>query len=158
MAFCTHGEPTQQLRPDSPSIPRDLLGIAPLLVLVLMTSLFAAPEETHAATPQLYVFISASMPTPALREVAQDSVRLRAPLLLRGLVGSSLEETLLNMKDLARLGAALEVDPLLFEAYGIQAVPAVVMTCGGRGEGPFAVTYGAAPSKALPLLRKRLAC
>jgi len=53
-------------------------------------------------------------------------------------------------------GAALEVDPLLFETYGVEAVPAVVLTCGGRGEGPFALVYGLSPSQALPMLRKAL--
>ena len=77
-------------------------------------------------------------------------------MLLRGLVGSSLQETLLTLKDVVAQGAGLEVDPLLFESYGVEAVPAVVLTCGGRGEGPFALVYGLSPSQALPILRKAL--
>jgi conjugal transfer pilus assembly protein TrbC len=96
------------------------------------------------------------MPTGSLVDIAKDSAAYHAPLLLRGLVGDSLQETLLTLKDLVATGAGLEVDPLLFEAYDVHAVPAVVLTCGTRGEGPFALTYGLAPSQALPVLQKVL--
>ncbi len=117
------------------------------------------------ATPQaggspkgLYVFISSSMPQPALLEIATDAARLRTPIILRGLAGESLQDTLATMHPLTTAGAALEIDPLLFEAYKVERVPAVVLTCGARGEGPYAVVYGIGPSKALPILRKALRC
>jgi conjugal transfer pilus assembly protein TrbC len=107
-------------------------------------------------SPHLYVFISSSLSRGELVGLARDSASLDAPMLLRGLVGSSLQETLLTLKDVVAQGAGLEVDPLLFESYGVEAVPAVVLTCGGRGEGPFALVYGLSPSQALPILRKAL--
>jgi conjugal transfer pilus assembly protein TrbC len=96
------------------------------------------------------------MTADALRRIARDSAILDVPLVLRGLIGASLQETLLNLTDVAAQGAEIEVDPTLFEAYGVEAVPAVVLTCGGRGEGPFAVLYGLVPSQALPRLRQAL--
>lgn len=127
-----------------------------LITLTLLTRLHAADAPAPVPQPTLYVFISASIPKASLLEIAKDAVSYHAPLLLRGLVGSSLQETLLTLKDLVALGAGLEVDPLLFEAYGVEAVPAVVLTCGTRGDGPYAITYGLPPTPALPILRKAL--
>jgi conjugal transfer pilus assembly protein TrbC len=115
-----------------------------------------AQGPTSEVSPHLYVFISSSLSSGELVALARDSASLDAPMLLRGLVGSSLQETLLTLKDVVAQGAGLEVDPLLFESYGVEAVPAVVLTCGGRGEGPFALVYGLSPSQALPILRKAL--
>lgn len=116
-----------------------------------------APGAGNAHTG-VYVFISSSIPEAALIELSKDAARLRVPVLLRGLVGESLQESLARMAPLTKVGAALEIDPLLFEAYKIERVPAVVRTCGARGEGPYAVVYGIGPSKALPILRKTLPC
>lgn len=106
----------------------------------------------------VYVFISSSIPETSLIEIAKDAAPLKIPVVLRGLVGESLQDTLVRMHSLIKVGAALEIDPLLFEAYKIERVPAVVRTCGVRGEGPYAVVYGIVPSKALPVLRKILSC
>jgi conjugal transfer pilus assembly protein TrbC len=130
------------------------------IVLCLGALLLGHSPASHAATPEvsphLYVFISSGMPKGSLLAVAKDTATLDAPLLLRGMVGSSLQETLLNLKDLVAQGVGLEVDPLPFVTYGIEAVPAVVLTCGARNEGPYAVVYGLLPSQALPYLRKAL--
>lgn len=117
-----------------------------------------AKPKTDGPPKGLYVFISSSMPPPALLEIAKDAARLRTPIILRGLAGESLQDTLKTMLPLTTAGAALEIDPLLFETYKIERVPAVVLTCGVRGEGPYAAVYGIGPSGALPILRKMLPC
>jgi conjugal transfer pilus assembly protein TrbC len=137
-----------------PRVPRILLSGVILLVTLAGTGQAQGP--TSEVSPHLYVFISSSLSSGELVALARDSASLDAPMLLRGLVGSSLQETLLTLKDVVAQGAGLEVDPLLFESYGVEAVPAVVLTCGGRGEGPFALVYGLSPSQALPILRKAL--
>jgi conjugal transfer pilus assembly protein TrbC len=137
-----------------PRVPRILLfGV---ILLVTLAGTGQAQGPTSEVSPHLYVFISSSLSSGELVALARDSASLDAPMLLRGLVGSSLQETLLALKDVVAQGAGLEVDPLLFESYGVEAVPAVVLTCGGRGEGPFALVYGLSPSQALPMLRKAL--
>jgi type-F conjugative transfer system pilin assembly protein TrbC len=135
-------------------------------VIVAAITLWANLPATASDTPPIdrrpgdaiYVFISSSMPEPALLTIAKDAASLRTPLLLRGLVGQSLQDTLAKLHPLIKTGAAIEIDPLVFEAYGIDAAPAVVLTCGERGEGPYAVIYGLSPSQALPILRKTLPC
>lgn len=117
-----------------------------------------AKPHTDGPPKGLYVFISSSMPPPALLEIAKDAARLRAPIILRGLAGTSLQDTLATTHPLTTAGASLQIDPLLFEAYKIERVPAVVLTCGVRGEGPYAAVYGIGPSGALPILRKMLPC
>ncbi len=116
------------------------------------------PTPPPVPTAGLYAFISSSMPEASLLAVAKDAAPRRVPLVLRGPVGESLQDTLARLAPLTREGTAIEIDPLLFEAYGIEAAPAVVLTCGARGEGPYAVVYGLTPSQALLTLRKALPC
>ena len=132
------------------------LGFFTILVLFLATAAAGPGEEPGEVSPHLYVFVSSSLPMSRLIAIAKDAAILDAPVIIRGLVGNSLQETLLNLKDVVAEGVALEVDPLPFEAYGITAVPAVVLTCGNRNEGPFALIYGLDGSRALPYLRKAL--
>ncbi len=138
------------------SLRRRLLAVLITMGLLGMVGDRAGAVEPEEISPHLYVFISSSLPMVSLLALAKDAAGLDAPLILRGLVGSSLQETLLNLKDLVAEGAGLEVDPLPFEAYGVEAVPAVVLTCGNRNEGPFAIVYGLDASHALPYLRKVL--
>ena len=137
-------------------IRRARLGIVTGLLLFAATATGGLADESAEISPHLYVFVSSSLPISSLVRIAQDAAALDAPLLIRGLVGTSLQETLLNLKDVVAQGATLEVDPLPFEAYGVEAVPAVVLTCGNRNEGPFAILYGLDASQALPYLRKAL--
>ncbi len=151
---------TRRVQPEPPRhshpAPLACLGLILALIFSGLPASTRAADPTPEISPHLFVFISASMGAEALRTISRDSATLDAPLILRGLVGASLQETLLNLKDVAAEGAELEIDPTLFEAYGVEAVPAVVLTCGGRGEGPFVLVYGLIPSQALPRLRKAL--
>ncbi|MHC1698871.1 MAG: type-F conjugative transfer system pilin assembly protein TrbC [Geobacteraceae bacterium] len=111
----------------------------------------AAPEAAAAMAGELprdervYIFISSSMPKRTLRNYVRDVAKLGDPnvkLVMRGLVGGMkyLKPTLrfvgsLLVKDeecdpqqrkCERLGAGVEIDPLLFRRYGIERVPAIV--------------------------------
>jgi len=129
-----------------------------LVACLLAASAHADEQAPDLATGTLYLFASASIPASSLHTLARDAGATRTPMILRGLIGHSLQETLMHMKPVTDLGAALEIDPLLYEAYGVAVVPAVVLTCGGRGQGPFAIVYGLSPSAARPILHKQLTC
>lgn len=136
-----------------------LIGFTLWSPLSTLASESVSPETNHRSQSpsRAFVFISNSIPEAQLLTLAKDATALRLPLVLRGLPGASLQDTLEKMRPIAQI-ASIEVDPLLYEAYGVEAVPAVVLTCGDRGDGPFAILYGVGPSAALPRLRKQLSC
>jgi type-F conjugative transfer system pilin assembly protein TrbC len=78
----------------------------------------------------LLVFVSFSMPKQSLQAWARQAKKAGGTLVLRGLVDNSLRKTLLQIKDI--LGAenlnTLNIDPVAFETFGINVVPAVVVT------------------------------
>jgi type-F conjugative transfer system pilin assembly protein TrbC len=119
----------------------------------------AAPVAPHSQDQpgRHYLFISSSIPQAGLLELAKDAKAHRIPMVLRGLVGDSLQDTLVRLQPITATGAALEIDPTLFQLYKIEHVPAVVRRCGGP-ESRHAIVYGVAPSKALPLLETMLPC
>lgn len=83
------------------------------------------------AEGRLYIFVSpTTMPKPMIRAYARDAMWTGAILVVRGLPpGTSLStfvrKTLLPY---AKAGIALQIDPRLYDAFNIQAVPALVFT------------------------------
>ena len=146
----------------TPTISHAVILLTTISLTLAILPYSTAAGATDLAGPptgqRVYIFISASLPPATLHAIAAEAAPLRVPLVLRGFVGTSLQETLEQIKPLTDIGAGLEIDPLLFEAYGVQAVPAVVKTCGARGEGPFVLIYGLAPTAALERLERQLPC
>jgi len=73
---------------------------------------------------QLLVFVSFSMPIPTLKVLAQDVNRVGGKLVLRGLVKGRFPEILIKLQELQE---ELLIDPTLFEAYQIEAVPTFIL-------------------------------
>jgi len=119
-----------------------------------------SPKGDHRSrsSGRAFLFISNSIPEAQLLLLAKDATANNLPLVLRGLSGTSLQSTIEKMLPIAKI-ATIEIDPLLYEAYNVEVVPAVVWTCGDRGgDGPFAIIYGLGPAAALPRLQKQLLC
>ena len=106
-------------------------GIFLLIGCVIMTSSFAV---------QLSVFVSFSMPETLLRETLKESAQLNIPAYLNGLYRDSMSETALKVMALNKRipNLNLAIDPTLFERFGIQKVPALVVDDGKA----FDVIYG----------------
>ena len=106
-------------------------GIFLLIGCVIMTSSFAV---------QLSVFVSFSMPETLLRETLKESAQLNIPAYLNGLYRDSMSETTLKVMALSKRipNLNLAIDPTLFERFGIQKVPALVVDDGKA----FDVIYG----------------
>ncbi|MDO3380347.1 type-F conjugative transfer system pilin assembly protein TrbC [Geoalkalibacter halelectricus] len=102
---------------------------------------------------RVYVFVSSSMPLAALRNYAADISRLQEDnvvMVLRGFVGGAQKmgptmefiESVLRVSEdcpLAQTGCEgrnvhITVDPLLFERYGVERVPAVVVARGVQSQ------------------------
>ena len=84
----------------------------------------AVPEEQGA----LYVAVSLGMPKESLRQLAMDSHKAGAKVVIRGLVNGSFEQTLVAAKEVfgedAVSGVAIE--PQVFRAFGVDRVPTFI--------------------------------
>ena len=101
------------------------------------------PAERHAArtaagiggrpnSAEILVFMSLAVPPASWREWAREAALFDAPLVLRGVGGGGLRETVKAVGE--RLGgheAGVAIDPRLFRLFDIQLVPAVVAVPGG---------------------------
>lgn len=82
---------------------------------------------------QLYVFVSRSMPESLLRSYALDAAYTSAVLVMRGVKKDETLDTFFRgqlMQDLKPdgAGAIVQLDPRLFDAFEVDAVPAIVFT------------------------------
>lgn len=106
-------------------------GIFSLIGSVIMSSSFAL---------QLSVFVSFSMPDTLLQETLKESAQLNVPAYINGLYRDSMNETALKVMALSTRipNLNLNIDPTLFDRFGIHQVPALVVDDGKK----FDVIYG----------------
>lgn len=83
------------------------------------------------AGPELFVFVSFSMPHASLVRLAEQARRANAVLVFRGLAGATLREMVERLQPLARTGAAMQIDPEAFTRFGIEVVPTFVLATRG---------------------------
>lgn len=115
------------------------------------------PEGQPAALAtkgDVLIFVSFSMPEKSVQQWFEQAKKIHAPLVLRGLVHDSLQDTQARLTPFMSSneggGAGIIIDPRLFTEYGITRVPAVVVrntsqacldeTC--THTYPFHVVYG----------------
>nr|WP_255681922.1 type-F conjugative transfer system pilin assembly protein TrbC [Luteimonas sp. BDR2-5] len=78
--------------------------------------------------PVLYLFVSLSMPEPALRRAIAQAAQARAVVLIRGLSDGSLRQTAARLQALiGQQPVSIQIDPRPFEQFDVQRVPAVVL-------------------------------
>lgn len=84
--------------------------------------------EGLARGPGLFVFISLSMPRPALQSLIDQAARARASVILRGFVNGSLRETVARVQPLiGERQVAVQIDPQAFDRFAITRVPSFVL-------------------------------
>lgn len=108
-------------------------------------------------TPRAVYFVSLGIPEEGLLPMLSDARRFGIPATLRGLLNNDFRQTAEKMFELSKKDrqAGVQIDPTLFQQYGIKAVPALVVTCGGK----FDVLYGSLPvQQALEEVRQRGDC
>lgn len=90
---------------------------------------FAAAQ---AATAEVIVFASLSMPEASWRQWSRQAARIGTPLVLRGLVDGDFAATVQRIAvRRPQDGAGATVDPRLFRLFRIAHVPAVAVVPGG---------------------------
>lgn len=88
-------------------------------------------SEAMGEAPRFIAFASLSMPPAALRAMIEDVTRAGGVVTLRGLPGNSAKALTAALAKVAKPGEQLDgvgIDPRLFRAFGIEAVPAYVVT------------------------------
>lgn len=91
-------------------------------------------DERHG--PQLYVFVSFSLPEITLKRLLTQARRIDASLILRGLVDDDLGKTKAKITQLLEADAqgntqikgGFAIDPTLFERFDITQAPSFVLT------------------------------
>ncbi|UWE19361.1 type-F conjugative transfer system pilin assembly protein TrbC [Herbaspirillum huttiense] len=107
------------------------------------TSLYEGFRDPNANTVRAFIFVSTKLPDATLIALARDSRRAGVGLVLNGYVNNGprgLEDTKSRVADINRAccgeGVAnWQINPLLFQRYKINAVPAFVIAK-GSGDKP----------------------
>jgi len=129
-------------------------------VAQMQNEIAAAQAEQNSATrqtPRAVYFVSLGIPEEGLLPMLADARRFGIPATLRGLLNNDFRQTAEKMFELSKKDkqAGVQIDPTLYQQYGIKAVPALVVTCGGK----FDVLYGSLPvQQALEEVRQRGDC
>ncbi len=85
------------------------------------------PPSTQA-NGQAYLFVSTSMPAASLKTLLTQAGRANIPVILRGMVDGSIQKTFARMHQYGKeTGAAVQIDPRLFDRFDITTVPSVVV-------------------------------
>lgn len=117
---------------------------------------FAAANPSFAQS-RVVALVSLSMPPASLRRLARKARLADIPLVLRGLKGNSMKETVAALRELkAHPLATWQVDPRLFRALGVGAVPAVAVVAGDahllvRGDVPLRYALAKLAARDSPL-------
>ena len=91
-----------------------------------------AAAQGLASGPGLFVFVSLSMPRPALEKLIDQAARARASVILRGFAQGSLRETVAQVQGLiGTRQVAVQIDPQAFDRFSIARVPSFVLVRDG---------------------------
>lgn len=93
------------------------------------TALKASTKDVKKTFPLLeakksLIFVSSSMPIESLKRLAYQAKQHDAILVIRGMVNGSMHET---ARLVDTIDHPLEIDPKLFERFGIQQVPVFIV-------------------------------
>ncbi len=130
--------PTPAL-PNFPDPSPEMLQRARTDINKLLNQAQDQPLSTSTATkagPQLYVFVSTSMPDITLKRLLVQASRIKGSLILRGLVDGDMGKTKEKIMQLleadtmgnTQIDGGLSIDPTLFERFDISQVPSFVVT------------------------------
>lgn len=98
-------------------------------------------ETKSGAEDGFIVFISLSMPPASLDRLIDQSIAMKFTLVLRGMSGQSLTDTIKTVQALVgQREADIQIDPRLFTRFGINRVPAVALVSPDTGKS--GVVYG----------------
>ena len=137
--------PTPNAAPRIDALPKPLTQALPDLSAI--AGGYAAdppPAEGIGSGPGLLVFASLGMPEATLTRLVDQAAQARAAIVLRGLAGGSLRDTVARVQKLiGPRQVSVQIDPQAFDRYAIKRVPAFVLA--RNGEQPQACASGTCP-------------
>jgi len=100
----------------------------------------AIVSKTSLAMAAVHVFVSFSMPETLLIQTFREAEQLNLPVYIKGLHQNSMKLTAQKIMEYTKEvpSLSLQIDPTLFDKYGINQVPAIVSDNGQV----FDVIYG----------------
>lgn len=118
-----------------------------------------AQQDKHAdIQDEIIAFVSFSMPEAAIKQWVAETNDYKASLNIRGLVENSMPKTMTKLQKLIKENknqGGINIDPELFESYGIKKVPAVIVRKGHDENSPFDIVYGTSSIKEALLLMQK---
>lgn len=137
--------PTPSAPPRIDALPKPLTQTLPDLAAIARG--YAADQPPAAGMgqgPGLFVFASLGMPEPTLARLIDQAAQARASIVLRGLAGNSLRDTVARVQRLiGTRQVSVQIDPQAFDRYAVRRVPAFVLA--RNGERPEACASGTCP-------------
>jgi conjugal transfer pilus assembly protein TrbC len=112
------------------SLPRLGGGPAGLVDFDALVKTAADAGADHGRAPQLIVFASLAMPPQSLKALIRDTARAGGSVVFNGFPGNSMkafQEGILKVVDNRDDYGSIGIDPRLFRAFHVSAVPAVVV-------------------------------
>ncbi len=109
------------------------MRIVILFLLVFSHAVAMAGEaENNINAVEKRLFVSFSMPESLLRQSFEAAERLHVTVVLNGLMDNSMPKTALKLSEMtARYPElSIQIDPVAFEDFGIDAVPTIVVSKG----------------------------
>lgn len=98
-------------------------------VLLIVSFMIFSITPLYAATGNVYIFISFSMPNESIKGWMNEGEKIGAPVVTRGLVNNSFKETLKKVSEFTHDNkGGVQIDPNLFRRFHIDRVPAVVVS------------------------------
>lgn len=83
---------------------------------------------------ELLIFVSLEMPPSVIKTLAQQAHDLGGTLVLRGMKAGSVRETKLAVIDIGAQNAPWVIQPALFQAFSVKAVPTFVLANSQSGQ------------------------
>ena len=121
--------PTPNAAPRIDALPKPLTQALPDLSAIAGGSAAdPPPAEGIGSGPGLLVFASLGMPEATLTRLVDQAAQARAAIVLRGLAGGSLRDTVARVQKLiGPRQVSVQIDPQAFDRYAVTRVPAFVL-------------------------------
>ena len=94
----------------------------------------AQREDAAEKTPPALYFVSFSIPKDGLQAMLDEAASLKVTATIRGLIDNDFRKTAGQMLEFSKQNnkIGVQIDPMVFKQFNIQAVPALVVTCPGH--------------------------